>query len=97
MSDIITTVQVVGLIPDIDLISGKPYTQINFGVETIGPQIQEQQMMSYPAQRVKGWKYMLNVFIPNEKWNNQYKMWQKYDLTIKDSGELILKLNEEKK
>jgi hypothetical protein len=87
MSDIITTVKVVGLIPDIDQLSGKEYTQINFGIETSVPSLHEQQ-------RVKGWKYMLNIFIPKEEWNNQYNMWQKFDLTIKDSGEIFLKPKE---
>ena len=87
-------VQVIGINPDVDQMTGERYTHITIAKESIvDPSSIPLSQFSLPnfPNNVSGWKYILNVFIPTEKWNNQYKMWQKYTLIVKDNGELELK------
>jgi hypothetical protein len=51
-------------------------------------------MTPFSTLRPASWEYVLNILIPNSQWNNQYKMWQTYDMTIKGTGELALKPSE---
>ncbi len=91
------TAQVIQLNPDVDQFSGEQYTQVVLAVESPIPRPppQVQQMTPFPIPRPVAWKHVLYVFVPNTKWNNQFQMWQKYDIIIKDTGELELKLSKE--
>lgn len=31
-------------------------------------------------------KHMIHVFIPKQEWHSQYNMWDEYEITIDDSG-----------
>lgn len=90
MTDVKIPVQVIGINPDADQITGEQYTQITLAKETTFNPAQPQLPIS---PRVTGWKYILHLFIANDKWDNQYKMWQKFDLIVKNTGELELKLS----
>ena len=37
------------------------------------------------------WKHALHIIIPKEQWNDQYKMWETYHVTIGDDGSVELK------
>lgn len=92
MGEFKITAQVIGLAPDADQITGERYTQVNLAVESFVPRQSQQQIMTpFPVPRPVSWKFVLNIFIPLSQWRDQYKMWQKYDLIIKDTGELTLK------
>jgi hypothetical protein len=83
------TAHVIGLNPDVDQITGEGYTQVSLGIESMTKL--PQPMTPFSSPRPVSWKYVLNIFIPTNQWNNQYKMWQKYHMSIKDTGELTLK------
>ena len=91
MSDIKITLQVIALNPDYDAATGELYTRADLGIQSKPPE-DESQIAPLPPF----WKYLLNIYIPKNKWNEQYKMWTRYDLTIKDTGELALTLPQEK-
>lgn len=91
-------IRIVGFQPDTDQLSGQPYTQIIFAVETKlpAPPPHMQQGGYPPIPRAMGWKHVMHLMIPNTKWRNQYQMWQEYDLTIdENTGELSLKIAKE--
>jgi hypothetical protein len=41
-------------------------------------------MTPFSTPRPHFMEICLEYFIPNSEWNNQYKMWQTYDMTIKE-------------
>ncbi len=90
MPDIEMTAQVIGLNPDYDQFTGERYTQVTFAREVPLPQ-PTPPPTGVPGQSATAWKYLLHLFIPNDNWSDQFKMWQKYSLTIKDTGEMALK------
>ena len=36
-------------------------------------------------------KHSIHIYIPKHEWKSQYKMWDEYDLTVSNSGNLTLK------
>lgn len=88
-------VKIIGFQPDSDQFSGEPYTQVLFAVESKmpAPPPHLAQMTYPPIPRAVSWKHIIHLMIPNSKWNNQYQMWQEYDLEIdENTGELKLTL-----
>lgn len=61
----------------------EPYTRVVFAVQL--PTISTPQLSSL------AWKHIMQIFVPREKWDNQYKMWEKYHLTVRDDGSVELK------
>ena len=91
-------VKVIGFQHDADAFTGESYTQIVLAIETRLPNLPPQMASQVypPIPKAIGWKHIMYLYIPNTKWNNQYQMWQEYDLEIDDNtGELSLKLAKE--
>jgi hypothetical protein len=81
---------VIQMTPDADPFTGMQYTQVAFAIESNIPRppAPAQQAMPFPLPRQVVWKHILHVFVPATQWTNQYQMWQKYDITIQENGEL---------
>jgi len=83
-------VKVIGLGTDSDPFTGAMYTAVTFAIESALPRPAQPQNQFPPVPRPVGHKHIMHVFVPTIQWNTQYGMWQEFDLTIEDSGELRL-------
>jgi hypothetical protein len=87
-------VKVVGMQPDSDQFTGEQYTMIILAIQSLIPSPPAQATFP-PMPKQMAWKHLLHIFIPHDKWNDQYRMWQDYDMIVKDTGEIELKLAKE--
>ena len=69
---------------------GEEYTQVSFGIKipTVAPKSRGEEL---PMPKPIMYKHLLHVFIPREKWSEQYRIWEEYILVIHDDGRLELK------
>jgi hypothetical protein len=78
---------------DFDPMGGE-YTQINLGFRIpipvpMPPPEMERQLP--PQPKPVYYKHALHLFIPRDRWEGQYTMWEEYHLITKSNGELELK------
>ena len=79
------TVDVVGLITDIDQYD-EYRVRVQFGMKSSPP---PQTMPSpFPPQSRLG--LVLELSLPVSEWKDQYKIQQRYELAVKETGELTL-------
>jgi len=76
---------------DFDMMGGE-YTQVSLGFRVPVPMPPPEVERQYPPQpKPIFYKHALHVFIPRDRWEGQYTMWQEYHLITKPNGELELK------
>lgn len=86
MTDYKKIVQVIQILPDMDQATGERYTQVTFGFESSA------LPSGFPdSPRIPFWKYAMHVFIPISEWKDQYKIWHRYEMVVKDTGEMVLR------
>ena len=89
-------VKVIGIGPDSDQFTGQGYTAVTLAIESPIPKPPPQAAnMHPPIPRPIIHKHILHIFLPNTQWRGQYSMWQDYNLTIEDTGEMRLTLSQE--
>lgn len=85
-------VTVLSLNPDADPITGDPYTKIIFGIESKLPAPSPELVKTFlPLPKNMAWKNIIQLMIPNSKWQGQFQIWKVYELEIEESGELHLR------
>jgi hypothetical protein len=78
------TVTVLELKPDFDPWGGA-YVQVSFGyqIPTSSPQ---------PGQPAPiAWKHAIHLFIPKERWKDQYKIFSEWHMITRDDNSIELK------
>ena len=83
-------VVVVEIKVDFDPLGGE-YTMVSFGYKLPVPRPPEVEKRYPPLPKPVMYKHFLHVIIPKEQWDGQYTLWQEYELTVKDNGEVELK------
>lgn len=86
-----TRVKVIALAPDSDASTGAGYTFVTFALEAHTPRPPAQLQNVYPPiPRPVSYKHVMHLFFPTTHWHEQYGMWDEFDLTIEDNGEVRL-------
>lgn len=89
-------VRVIGIGADSDAFTGQNYTSVLLAIESPIPRPPPQMANVYPpVPRPMVQKHILHIFIPTTQWREQYRMWQEYNMTIEDSGDMHLSLAHE--
>jgi hypothetical protein len=65
---------------------GLEYVQVSLGME-----VDLQQNVKTGMINGKIFKHILHVFIPKSEWKDQYKMWEEFDASVDDKGNVSLK------
>jgi hypothetical protein len=69
------TIDVMGILTDIDQVTGERYVRIDFGMQlSTPPQTTPRTMTTFPAPNLLYWRFVLSLFVPLSEWKNQYKM-----------------------
>jgi hypothetical protein len=79
------TVAVISLIADIDKF-GDRIVRIEFGTEFSEP---PKTMQPYPTP--PRLRFIMDLILQTSEWNDQYKLGQKYELTVKETGEITIR------
>jgi hypothetical protein len=80
----------MGIVTDIDQVTSERYVRIDFGMQLSTPPQATPHTPPFPAPNVRYWRFVLSLFVPFSEWRDQYKIGQKCQLTMKDTGELKL-------
>lgn len=94
MNEFKRTVDVINIVSDIDQVTGERHLRVDFGMELSAPQTTQRTMTPFPAPNLRYWRFVFTLFVPISEWNDQYKMGRKYDLVMKETGELTIKQSE---
>lgn len=69
--------------------AGTLNTQVSFGYRIPIPMPPTDQGVPMPKPVV--WQHALHIFIPKDKWLNQFSQWENYHLVVQDDGQIELK------
>lgn len=69
---------------------GSEYTQVSFAIKLAIPMPPQSQQFP-PKPKPTAYKHLMHLFIPKDKWTDQFQMWKDYHLIVKDDGTTELK------
>ena len=84
------TVEVLNVVSDQNPYTGERIYRIDIGTQIPIPKTMPPTMTPFPQQPTY-FRSSLTLYISGSEWSNQYQAGQKYELVIKEKGELILK------
>ena len=85
---------VVEIKPDFDP-QGREYTHVSIGFRMPSPPIPPHLKNAYPPPPVVvGYKHIVHIIIPKERWNDQFRMWEKVRVIVKDGKLEVVKVVE---
>ncbi len=77
-----------------DQTTGERIFRVDIGAQVSMSKTTPPTMSPFSQSNVPRLRFYLSIYFPFSEWNNQYQVGQKYELTIKETGELILKPSE---
>jgi len=69
---------------------GDAYTQVCLGYKLPIPMPPSTPQFP-PKPKPTAYKHVVQLFIPKEKWNGQFNMWEEYHVVVKDDGMVEVK------
>jgi len=86
-------VEVLSLEPDFDPMTGNAFTKVIFGYREAVPAPPQLPPTIVGVQVPKPihYKHTLHIFIPKEKWVDQFRQWTRYHMIVTDDGTVTLK------
>lgn len=80
--------EVVELKQDVDMMGGKS-AMVTFAFRLPSPPMPPHLKNAYPPPPIPvAYKHMVHLIIPQERWMDQYKLWEEWSITINDNGAL---------
>lgn len=89
-----TNVEVISIFTDLSVPIVRPNThtyRVDIGSQQHVTKTESPTMNAFLQSNVSQLRIHLSIYFPNSEWKNQYQVGQKYDLSINETGDLVLK------
>ena len=83
-------VEVLNIVSDQNPYTGERFYRVDIGTQVPIPKVMSATMNPFP-QPLTYFRSSLTLYMQGSEWTNQYQAGQKYELVIKEKGELTLK------
>ena len=74
-----------------DQVTGERILRVDIAAQVSTSKTTPSTMNPFSQSNIPRWRFYLSIYFPLSEWNNQYQVGQKCELTIKETGELMLK------
>jgi hypothetical protein len=78
----------------VDQVTGERIFRVDIAAQVSMSKTTPSTMNPFSQPNMPRWRFYLSIYFPFSEWKNQYQVGQKYELTIRETGELILKPSE---